>query len=166
MALFIVLPLQGWLVSLDVLHLTHQRGMNTRVLKDRMFDLMSPGDPGAWGPACPSALIPPKYTPSHTTTQPPVFYARGPSFSSLLIATTGPLHLQFPPPGALSTGLIPTDASDHSTSITATIPVLGKITSYSHMLSSYQLWCSSCHSGTFTFYTCEQLTDDDLPNWM
>lgn len=54
-----------------------------------------------------------------TTTRPPVLHAQGSPPRSLLTATTGPLHLQFPPPGALFTRLIPTDTSAHSTSIPA-----------------------------------------------
>ena len=86
-----------------------------------MSNFLSPGDPGALGHACFSALILPTHKSNHTTTQSPVLWASGLTFSSVLrsVATTGPLHLQLPLPGALFIELISTDPSDDSASITS-----------------------------------------------
>lgn len=96
-------PLQAWVFSLDALHLTHPRGMNTSPLKELMSNFLSPGDPGALGHACFSALLLPTHKSNHTTTQPPVLWASGLTFSPALrsVAAAGPLHLQLPLPGAL-----------------------------------------------------------------
>lgn len=119
MALFNVLPTSGLGLQPCCSALNTPKRNEHQRIKRTDVQFLSLGDPGALGHACFSALILPKHRSNHTTTQPPVLWASGLTFSSVLrsVATTGPLHLQLPLPGALFIQLISTDPSDDSTSV-------------------------------------------------